>query len=284
VIHRRFERDVRAGGTLRGDVRLPERASPRSAVVLVHGFKGFKDWGFFPHLARSLVADGHAVVSFNFSGSGLSDGSSDEVTDLDAFAANTFTRELEELDQLMGLVRAGEFTPKRPVRVGLMGHSRGGGDAILYAGGRGGVDALVTWGAVASFDRWSEETKREWRERGRIWVVNTRTGQRLPLDVSLLDDFEGNRERLEVLAAARAVSAPWLIVHGAEDLTVDVADAHLLAGAAPGARLLLVEAAGHTFEVAHPLAGPTPNQLDQAVVATAEHFGRWLGDPSGAAG
>src|SRR5215510_11976343 len=32
------------------DVRSGGRSSPRPAVVVVHGFKGFKDWGMFPPL------------------------------------------------------------------------------------------------------------------------------------------------------------------------------------------------------------------------------------------
>jgi pimeloyl-ACP methyl ester carboxylesterase len=157
----------------------------------------------------------------------------------------------------------------------VLGHSRGGANAILHAAGHP-VDALVTWGAISSFERWTEDTRREWRERGRLVVLNTRTGRQLPLDVALLDDFEQNRERLDIARRAAEVTAPWLIVHGLEDLTVGVDEARVLARAQPAAHLLLIEGAGHTFEVSHPLGTRTSEQLEEALAGTLRHFERHL--------
>ena len=185
MIQRSFVREPRPGDRIRGDVRLPDGAPATTAVVVAHGFKGFKDWGFFPWLARRLVADGHAVVTFNFSGSGIGADPLD-FTELEAFASNTYSRELEELAWVVRAVRGGELLPLAPRAVGLLGHSRGGGDAVLHAAAAGhgdAVDALVTWAAVASFDRWAEETLEEWRRTGRVFVLNSRTGQHMPLDI-----------------------------------------------------------------------------------------------------
>ena len=66
-----FRRIGPHGDVIRGDLRIPEGPPPRTAVVVVHGFKGFKDWGFFPHLCEEIAAGGHAVVSFNFSWNGI---------------------------------------------------------------------------------------------------------------------------------------------------------------------------------------------------------------------
>jgi len=240
----------------------------------VHGFKGFKDWGFFPFLRRRLVAAGHAVIGFNFSGSGVGR-DQESFTDLEGFARNTLSAEAEELASVVAWVRSGELLPRRPQAVGVLGHSRGGGQAILLAGRSQGLGALVTWSSVSTFDRWSRETREEWRERGRIYVLNGRTGQQMPLDVTLLDDFEGNRERLDVTGGARAVRAPWLIVHGTEDVTVPAGEARSLAREAPHARLVLVEGAGHTYEVGHPFEVPSPELLE-AVEASERHFARHL--------
>ena len=108
-----------------------------------------------------------------------------------------------------------------------------GGSAILHASHDVRVDALVTWAAVSSFARGTKETIEEWRASGRMYVLNGRTGQQMPLDVTLLDDYETNRERLDLRVAAEGIAAPWLIVHGEEDLTVPP----------EGARLLLVPGA-----------------------------------------
>jgi dienelactone hydrolase len=262
------------GRIVRGDVRIPEGPPPRSAVLVLHGFKGFKDWAFFPHVCQKLAGAGHAVVSFNFSGSGIG-ADPERFTELDAFAANTLSRELEEVGWVADWTMNGDLLARRPQRLGLLGHSRGGGDAILHAADDARVRALATWSAVSSFDRWSAATRDEWRESGRIYVLNGRTGQQMPLDLGLLEDFEARREALDVEAAAARVTVPWLIVHGETDTTVEVREAQALARASRDARLEIVESAGHTFEVGHPFGGPS-RQLTQALDATLAHFERHL--------
>ncbi|MGH7538277.1 MAG: alpha/beta hydrolase family protein, partial [Gemmatimonadales bacterium] len=65
----RFRLTGADGGPLRGDVRAA--GGDRPAVVICHGFKGFKDWGYFPKAAERLARSGFAAVSFNFSGAGV---------------------------------------------------------------------------------------------------------------------------------------------------------------------------------------------------------------------
>lgn len=274
VIHTTFTREPRPGDIIRGDVRIADGPPPRSAVVVVHGFKGFKDWGFFPHVCERLAAAGHAVVSFNLSHNGI--GSDfQNFTELDRFGANTLSLELDEVLAILDDVIGGDLLPRSPDKVGILGHSRGGGQAVLAAAEEGRVRAVATWAAVSHFDRWSDETKQEWRADGRTWILNSRTGQQMPLDVGLLEDLEANRERLDISAAATRLNRPWLIVHGVDDLTVRVDEAHTLARAASNCRLVLVDGAGHTFEARHPFVGSTA-QLDRALEATVAHFGKHL--------
>jgi dienelactone hydrolase len=264
------------GRIVRGDVRVPDGPPPRSAVLVLHGFKGFKDWAFFPHVCQKLAGAGHAVVSFNFSGSGIG-ADPERFTELEAFAANTLSRELEEVAWVADWTMSGDLLTRRPQRLGLLGHSRGGGEAIVHAAGDPRVRALVTWNAVSTFDRWSAATREEWRASRRIYVLNSRTGQQMPLDVGLLDDLEARRDALDVEAAAARVAAPWLIVHGETDTTVEPREAEALARASRGARLAIVAGAGHTFEVGHPFAGPS-RPLEEALGATLDHFERHLSD------
>ncbi len=245
-----------------------------SAVVLIHGFKGFRRWGFFPHVAERLVEDGHAVVAFDFSLNGVGEGGLD-FDELDAFGRNTFSRELAELRQVVEALRGGSLPGAVPTRIGLLGHSRGGGIGILGARDLG-VDALVTWASVSTFQRWDEATRKRWKEAGRIYVANARTKQDMPLDVTLLEDMEENGERLDIEAAAGALEMPWLIVHGDRDEAVSVAEAEQLSRAQPGARLEVIAGAGHTFGATHPFSGESEH-LGQALAATREHFRTALG-------
>ena len=64
-----FEIPGTGGFVIRGEARVADRA--RGSVVLVHGFKGFARFAFFPWLAVRLAAAGLNAVTFNFSGSGV---------------------------------------------------------------------------------------------------------------------------------------------------------------------------------------------------------------------
>jgi pimeloyl-ACP methyl ester carboxylesterase len=253
-------------------IDFPEEAGERPAVVICHGFKGFQEWGFFPYLAALLADRGFVVIRFNLSGTGMLPGD-DLVTDPDAFQANTHGRELADL--LTILEATGRTLAPGRVdrgRLGLFGHSRGGGNAILAAS-REPVRTLVTWASLAGFDRYTPEQKAAWRRDGRLPVVNARTGQQLALGLGLLEELE-TREDLDVLAAARTVRVPWLIVHGEEDESVPASDADRLAAASSG-ELLRIPSANHTFGARHPFVGPTP-QLIQALNATQRWFRRHL--------
>ena len=244
--------------TIYGDLRAPQGPPPRSAVVICHGLKGFKDWAFFPPLARAVARRGHAAVSFNFSGAGVSPGGLD-LDDPDAFAATTHSRNVDEIRMVLDALTGGILFPRAPERIGLLGHSRGGGEAILAAYEDPRVDALVTWSAVSAFGRWSEEQIAAWERGETVYVDNKRTGEPLPVAPSLWEDLHENRGRLDVLRAASRLDIPWLIAHGDADETVSPDHAQALFDAAgERAELLLVEGAGHTYGAVHPFAGPTP--------------------------
>jgi len=254
---------------------MREGPPPRTAIVVVHGFKGFKDWGFFPHICTRLAVEGHAVVSFNFSHNGI--GPDPEVfSDLEGFSQNTLSREVDELNHVLGAVAGGDLTSRPPRRIGLLGHSRGGSVSILAAVERSEVAALATWGAIDHLDRWTTQTIEEWRKKGVMYVMNQRTGQHLPLSVTLLEDYEANHARLNLDSAVASVAVPWLIIHGKEDLTVSVEEGVRLAKRSGTARLHLIEEAGHTFEASHPFLGSSP-ALEEALVTSIRHFSSHLG-------
>lgn len=260
------------GGPLRGDVIRSKDA--RAAVVICHGFKGFKDWGFYPTVTDRLARAGFAVVSFNYSGSGVGD---DGLTfsEPERFGHGTYTNHLRDLDAVLHVLRAGRLG-QPPTSLGLLGHSMGGGIAALRAAADPAVNALVTWAATARFGRlWRSDQVPEWRRTGKIDVTNQRTGQILPLYTDMLEDWENNRAALDVTAAAGNVRAPWLIVHGAADESVAASDAEDLLARAPTARTLIVEGTGHTFGIVHPWAGSTA-AFDRVLDATVEWFTRYL--------
>lgn len=257
---------------MRGDVRTAGRARP--AVVICHGFKGFKDWGYFPVTADRLARAGCAAVSFNFSGAGVGD-DGETFDEPERFGRNTYSAQLADLDIILQALGSGSLGLE-PSAVGLLGHSMGGGVAILRAARDRTIQALVTWASVARFGRlWRDDQIADWRRTGRLDVVNQRTGDVLPLYPDIVDDLEQNQGSLDVLRAAGDVRVPWLIAHGSADETVPVGDARELSKGAPGATPLILDRAGHTFGIKHPWSGST-EAFDRLLEATLDWFSRHL--------
>ncbi len=263
-------------GEILVDLRTGDRRNPRPAVIILHGFKGFKDWGMFPLAAERLARAGMTALSLNVSGSGVDD--QGQFTHEDRFGRNTYSAELEDLHRTALALRLGDpFGIPAPTSLGILGHSRGGGIAILETAQNQDVRCLVTWAAIGKADRWSADARDAWRRRGYLSIQNARTGQTMPLSTDVLDDIDQNaRSTLDIAAAGGRIERPWLIIHGAGDETVAPEDAQALhLGSGSRARLLMIPDTGHTFGATHPLQ-TLPPALDLALGETVNWFSRFL--------
>lgn len=257
-------------------VRAGGRNSPRPTIVLLHGFKGFRSWGFFPTLADRLARAGFNVVTYSNSGAGVDE--SGNFVFPDRFGHNTYSAELADLRTVLAALHAGELGIPAPGSLGLMGHSRGGGIAVLQAATDKKVRALVTWASISTVDRWSESVKSDWRARGKVNVVNQRTQQILPLYLDILEEVDQQgKNRLDLEAAAKLVEVPWLLLHGEDDDGVSSAESERLYAASGRAttELKIVEGAGHTFGAVHPLEA-VPETLERTIQATLNWFATHL--------
>lgn len=248
---------------IRGDLDVPER--PRALVVVAHGFKGFKDWGFFPWLAQRLTTHRLAVCRFNMSRSGIGD-DPESFDRLDLFERDTYSIEVADLRSAVRYAQ--QQLPGLPTI--LLGHSRGGGVALLGAAGVEHLDAVIAWAPISRCDNWDAATLRDWQDSGVTEVTNQRTKQVMRISRDVLDDFEANREQLDIVRAAGALRVPLLVVHGARDESVPLASGRLLASSADDSSLLVIGNATHTFNAIHPLVH-VPFELVVAAEASA-HF------------
>jgi uncharacterized protein len=261
------------------DIRRPVGAGARPIVIVCHGFKGFKDFAFFPYTSRKLCEQGFAVVTMNFSGNGIGDDPL-SFTALDKFAQNTISQELDDIEAVLDGIASGVLlgTQGDVRRIGIMGHSRGGCTAIVKAAPDPRLKCLVTWASPAALGRYSDELLRQWKEDGRYNFVNARTKQDMFVNYAYLEDIQANCERYSLDLAVSQLTIPYMTVHGTEDESVSVESAHRLYSYAKTgqAELALVEGGTHTFRTKHPFDGSTP-ALDQAIDRTVAWFRRWLG-------
>jgi dienelactone hydrolase len=244
-------------GEILVDVRAGSRGVPQPAVLLVHGFKGFKDYSFLPVFAERLARAGFVAVTATVSGAGVD--AEGTFSRLDRFARNGYTRELDDLRAVVDELRAGGLDTAPPTSLGVVGHSRGGGMAILLAA-ECDADALVTWNAIGAVRRHTERELEAWRAAGTIHIVHKRLGIRLPLDYEVVEDcLQHEHGRLDIAAAARRLRTPWLQLHGTDDETVPFAEGEALARiGGPQHHFDPVAGGRHTWGAVHPWAGSTP--------------------------
>lgn len=234
-----------------------ENIASAPCLIFVHGFKGFKDWGFGPYLARYFADKGLCVLTFNFSHNGIGENSM-EFTEMDKFAANTFSREVNELSAVIEAYKDGYFGQADNPKAVLLGHSRGGAVALLTAVNRPEVKAVALWASISRLDRYSKRQKNEWREKGFMEVKNQRTGQVMRLNAALLDDIERNSEGvLNIRNAVKKLNRPLLIAHGDQDLAVPIREAEELYSWSDKTKteVFKLYATGHTFDIKHPFEG-----------------------------
>lgn len=250
-----------------------------ATVVYLHGFKGFKDWGFVPYIGERLAAAGMRMLAMNFSHNGVSERTgSTNFTELEKFRDNTFSLELEEAREVIGKYHAGELLgAKAGQPLALLGHSRGGGIALLAAA-HPAVKAVCTWASVSTFARYPQHVIDLWRQQGYLEVTNARTGQVMQLGYQLHADLQAHIDgKLSVERAVGALAKPLCIVHGTDDEAVPVADAHAIFEWADlaQAELHLVSGAGHTFGAKHPFAGSNAH-LEEAIRHSIDFLTRHL--------
>jgi len=78
-------------------------------------------------------------------------------------------------------------------KIGIIGHSRGGGVSLSTASELRLVDAVAVWASISKFDRYNINQKALWQKEGFSEVLNSRTNQMMRLSLDLLEDIEKNK-------------------------------------------------------------------------------------------
>lgn len=272
ILHNSFQIPGARGAIICGDLRFPEGERDLPVIVFCHGFKGFKDWGGWPYMAEELARKRFAVLTFNFSHNGIGE---DLVTfsELEKFKENTFSLEVEDLKLVIDALKNRQLAGSDNLdanRLGLIGHSRGGFAALAVAHSERAVKGVATLAAISRPSAVVLEEDAAWRKEGVRYVVNARTGEKLPLGVSLLDDMIQHRDTIQ--RACQALVVPLLVIHGDQDEAVSVQAARDLSSWAKHSQLQILAEASHTFGIKHPFQGSTP-QFDRVIKLMGEFFG-----------
>jgi uncharacterized OsmC-like protein/pimeloyl-ACP methyl ester carboxylesterase len=203
-----------SGEKLAAALELP-RGRPRAYALFAHCFTCSKDIKAAREIARALRARGIAVLRFDFTGLGGSQGD---------FANTNFSSNVDDLVSAAGFLRDGFAAPAL-----LIGHSLGGAAAIVAAAKIPEIKAVVVIGAPAEADHVVMQISEQHEEiRRQGFASVTLAGRPFTIKSQFLEDLSGQN----VLNAAAALKKPLLVMHAPHDQTVGIDNATKIFAAA----------------------------------------------------
>ena len=245
-------------------------------VIFCHGYKGFKDWGAWDLVAEAFMKANLFYVKFNFSHNGGTVEQPIDFPDLNAFAENNYSKELEDLDAMISFLisKKNEFSNQIDANdISVIGHSRGGGISILKTKEDQRIKKLITWASVSSFGKRTSTTGdiEQWKKDGVKYVLNGRTKQKMPHNFQFYLDFKANEQRLNIENAEKNINVPHLIIHAKEDPSVLYQEALNLHQRNQKSELFTIENSNHVFDAKHPWTErKMPSNLEKAVNKTID--------------
>ena len=201
----KFEFQNLQGETLSGKLELPTSKHPKAYALFAHCFTCSKNIGAATRISRSLTQAGVAVLRFDFTGIGNSEGDF-ENTD---FSSN--------IDDLISAARALEKKYYGPSI--LIGHSLGGA-AVLKAGRQiSSVNAIVTLGAPSDPKHVSKlfSEKLDTINNDGEAEVNL-AGRKFTISKKFLEDIK----EANLLESVKNLKKALLIIHSPIDETVSI--------------------------------------------------------------
>lgn len=207
----------------------------KKLVILCHGRLCTKDKFFLPALSKALSENGFACFRFDFSGNGESQGS---------FEESTITKEISDIKAV-----ADYFSKKRFTIHSIIGHSKGGVDALLFQVKHAKALSIVSIGALVNQEyetskKYSKAQVKELQTNGFFEVKSN--GKKFRVSRQYYFD---RLKYGDISYGLKKISVPVLVVHGTKDKDTDFKNASLLYKALGSkSKLLAVNGAGHYFD------------------------------------
>ena len=303
-IEYKFENNINEKTSV--DIYLPDfkllENKKRPMVLMIHGFRAFKTWGFFPYFAEQITRAGYFCSIIDFSLNTLIDAEKC-LFDMERFSKNTVSQEITEAELFVERFTSGDVLDADLMNywngeIYLIGHSLGGALAIMVAHNdnadnknmenvkknhtekkhiiqknivKNVVKKIVTICSISDFDIYTERQKKDWVAKGIKEFKDTSTGQLFQLDVKfLLDRLEYSGE-MSLAACVSRLKIPYLILHTEGDVTVSPNAATILFDAASKEFAQKIMVSGnHLLGVSHPFEGT--NEILENVIRKSIDF------------
>lgn len=196
------------GLKLATEIYRPEGSGKMSAVLLFHGFTGYKEGADLVDIAHKLAESG--IVSVRYNASGLWDSEGSMENDY------RFSNHRDDAESVLHYISNLSYVD--PSRVGVYGHSMGGKLAVFFCADHPDIRALCIGSAPVTFMSTSYvSVLPEWKKEGYFQKVSGRDGGKIRVPYEYVVDAE----KYDVVKAAGQVIRPQsLVIAGKLDTEV----------------------------------------------------------------
>lgn len=225
----KFQFQNKEGISLSGRIDLPLDQTPLAYAIFAHCFTCNKNLLAVKNISRALTDKGYAVMLFDFTGLGASDGN---------FSDTNFSSNISDLMSAAEYLKVEFKAPKI-----IIGHSLGGAAALFAAKGIESIEAVVTIGAPFDPKHVTHLIEDKIEEIVSEGQAKVNIGGR-PFIVSqqFIQDLE-NRKAADV---AKSLRKPLLIMHSPQDTIVGIENAaHIYSSAHHPKSFISLDGADH---------------------------------------
>lgn len=249
----------------------------KPVVILCLGYLGYKDWGAWKLIAKKFAEKDFFFITFNYSHSGVTPKNPSEITDLETLSENNFSRESADIEQVVHwITTTKEFASEANVlKVYLLGHSRGGGLALLKASNNSHIKAVATWAGISDFETYIPKGNelKKWKEKGIFHVELPGFPFKIPHKIQFYEDYLKQKEDLNIRKAVRYLRLPLFFAQAMDDKVVKPEVARKLHRWNLKSQLYFIREGGHNFGVKHPFhKTELPEPLQKIINKTIAFF------------
>lgn len=197
-----------SGFDLSAVLEFPADTQPYAYAIFAHVFTGNKSLTATRHIARALTQNGIAVLRFDFTGLGDSEGN---------FADTNFSSNVEDILAAANFLEENYKAPKI-----LIGHSLGGAAVIFAASQLESIKALATVGAPSEPEHVTHLLRDKVEDIKKLGKANVNIGGRVfTIKKQFLEDLQ-SKDMFNIL---KELKKPIMVLHSPQDNIVQIENA-----------------------------------------------------------
>lgn len=208
--HEKLKIKNRNGIALNASIDMPIDKKVTACAIFAHCFTCNSNLNAVRNISQSLTEKGLAVVRFDFTGLGKSEGE---------FADSHFAANVEDLEDVNQFITENYEAPTL-----LIGHSLGGAAAIVAGQRLDNIKAIATIGAPSSPIHTAQHFEEQYNQSENENVSVTIAGRPFNINQNFIENFKS----IDVPEIAHELKKPLLIMHAPHDEIVSIKNAEEL--------------------------------------------------------